>query len=391
MAATNKFISKEIKKLTTNRMLSPKVLTELNEKLLEQEDLTKPQLKEILKEIIHAYEMAKVEPGEGVGTIAAQSIGEPGTQMTLRTFHFAGVAEFNVTLGLPRLIEIVDARKNPSTPTMEVYLLPEYNKNEAKARKVSQNIIETSVEKIAADIIIDLVDKTIEIELDQEMMEDRAVGPQDIVDQLSIARAFKTGIAEHNEELNLIRLTFDDVTEDKLQKLREKVKSVIIKGVKDITRTVIRREGVTKEWVIHTQGSNLVEVLPTEGVDTTRTTTNSIEEIYGVLGIEAARSAIIYEAMTVLQEQGLDVDVRHIMLVSDLMTAKGDLRQIGRHGISGQKASVLARASFEVTVKHIIAAAIRGERDNLNGIAENVIVGQMIPLGTGMVNLLRTI
>jgi DNA-directed RNA polymerase subunit A" len=154
---------------------------------------------------------------------------------------------------------------------------------------------------------------------------------------------------------------------------------------------VIRREGLKKEWVIHTQGSNLVEVLMVDGVDTTRTTTNSIEEISEVLGIEAARSAIVKEAMTVLQEQGLDVDVRHIMLVADLMTAKGDLRQIGRHGISGQKASVLARASFEVTVKHILAASIRGERDNLYGIAENVIVGQMIPLGTGTVNLLRTI
>ena len=164
----------------------------------------------------------------------------------------------------------------------------------------------------------------------------------------------------------------------------------MVKGVSGIMRTVIRRNAMTKEWIIYTQGSNLVGVLTTPGVDATRTTTNSVQEISEVLGIEAARSAIIYEAMQVLEEQGLDVDIRHIMLVSDLMTSKGVLRQIGRHGISGQKASVLARASFEVTVKHILSASIRGERDHLKGIAENVIVGQMIPLGTGTVNLLRT-
>ncbi|MHA1861422.1 MAG: DNA-directed RNA polymerase subunit A'' [Candidatus Ranarchaeia archaeon] len=312
------------------------------------------------------------------------------THNTLRTFHFAGVAEFNVTLGLPRLIEIVDARKNPSTPTMEVYLLPEYRKDEKKAKRIGQNIIETKIVNVAREIVVDLVDRALTIELEPEMMSDRDVKAEDILNALRESRVFKAGEIEYQEDIGTIRMVFSDATDEKLQKLRERLKNVMVKGVRGITRTVLRRDNLTKEWIIYTQGSNMVDVLMTEGVDATRTTTNSIQEIADVLGIEAARSAIISEAMEVLEEQGLDVDVRHIMLVADLMTAKGDLRQIGRHGISGEKESVLARASFEVTVKHILAASVRGERDSLKGIAENVIVGQMIPLGTGTVNLLRT-
>ena len=103
--------------------------------------------------------------------------------------------------------------------------------------------------------------------------------------------------------------------------------------------------------------------------------------------VEAARNAIIREAMGVLEEQGLDVDIRHVMLVADIMTSTGDVRQIGRHGISGEKSSVLARAAFEITVPNIVDAAIRGESDPLKGVTENVIVGQSIPIGTGLVDL----
>jgi DNA-directed RNA polymerase subunit A" len=123
------------------------------------------------------------------------------------------------------------------------------------------------------------------------------------------------------------------------------------------------------------------------GVDSTRTTSNNVHEIAETFGIEAARNALIREAQEVLGEQGLDVDVRHIMLVSDLMTRTGEIRQIGRHGISGEKESVLARAAFEVTVKHLLDASVSGEEDLLNGITENVIVGQTIPLGTGFIDL----
>ena len=141
------------------------------------------------------------------------------------------------------------------------------------------------------------------------------------------------------------------------------------------------------EYVIYTEGSNLQKVLEKDRVDKKRTSTNSIQEIYEVLGVEAARNSIIDEASKTLDEQGLTVDIRHIMLVADLMTNDGDVKAIGRHGISGRKSSVLARAAFEITAAHLLHAALTGEVDHLDGVAENIIVGQPVTLGTGAVNL----
>jgi DNA-directed RNA polymerase subunit A" len=170
-----------------------------------------------------------------------------------------------------------------------------------------------------------------------------------------------------------------------LLQLVEKIKKVSLKGVEGIRRVVIRKEG--DEYVLYTEGSSLRKVMQFDGVDPTRTKTNNINEIGEVLGIEAARNAIINEATDTLREQGLAVDVRHIMLVADIMTVDGEVKQIGRHGVSGEKASVLARAAFEVTVNHILDAAVRGDVDDLQGVTENVIVGQPIQLGTGGVQL----
>jgi DNA-directed RNA polymerase subunit A' len=152
----------------------------------------------------------------------------------------------------------------------------------------------------------------------------------------------------------------------------------------------IKRVLVTEEhgeWVIHTDGSNLPKVLEVHGVDTARTTTNNVHEIAKTLGVEASRNALVNEAKGVLEEQGLDVDTRHVMLVADMMTSTGEVQQIGRHGISGKKSSVLARAAFEITVPNIVEAAVKGESDPLAGVTENVIVGQSIPIGTGLVEL----
>ena len=170
-----------------------------------------------------------------------------------------------------------------------------------------------------------------------------------------------------------------------LLQLVEKIKRLSLKGVEGIKRVVIRKEG--DEYILYTEGSSIKKVMQFEGVDPTRIKTNNISEIGEVLGIEAARNAIINEATDTLREQGLSVDVRHIMLVADIMTVDGELKQIGRHGVSGEKASVLARAAFEVTVNHILDAAIRGDVDDLKGVTENVIVGQPIQLGTGDVTL----
>jgi DNA-directed RNA polymerase subunit A" len=171
-----------------------------------------------------------------------------------------------------------------------------------------------------------------------------------------------------------------------LRELQGKIRGIPLRGVEGITRVVVKKEG--DEYVIYTEGSNLSKILEMEEVDKHRTITNDIVEIERVLGIEAARRAIIDEAVKTLEEQGLEVDVRHIMLVADMMTCTGRIRQVGRHGISGEKPSFLARAAFETTVQHLLDASLRGERDELKGVIESVIAGQTVPLGTGTVDLM---
>ena len=359
------------------------IRTDLYQKLSVVTKLNKKVVKKILDSVEDAYLRSLVEPGEAIGTVAAQSIGEPGTQMTLKTFHYAGVAELNVTLGLPRLIEILDARKNPASPYMTVYLEPNFAKDKEKAKEVQRMIELSTVESISDDITVDLALMQIQITLNNVLMIDKGISPELVVDKLS---KLKKGEVLNNQ--NEIIVDSKDLTIDEIYKLNEKIRDLKLKGVKGISRVIMSRDQELDEWVLYTAGSNLPDVLSIPGVDPTRIKTNHIQEIRDTLGIEATRQAIIDEATGVLQEQGLDVDIRHIMLVSDIMTQDGSLRQIGRHGISGEKESVLARASFEVTVKHLLNSAARGERDKLRGITENVIIGQIIPLGTGTVDLI---
>ena len=167
--------------------------------------------------------------------------------------------------------------------------------------------------------------------------------------------------------------------------LRNKLLALRVNGIKDITNLTIVKDD--NEWMIQTSGSNLAKVFKIDGIDTKRSTTNNIWEIANVLGIEAARSVLINEITSTLDEQGLEVDIRHILLVSDLMTSTGVLKSIGRHGIAGTKESVLARAAFEITVPTIATASITGEIEKLKGVTENVIVGLPVPVGTGMIDL----
>ncbi|MHA2223922.1 MAG: DNA-directed RNA polymerase subunit A'' [Candidatus Hodarchaeales archaeon] len=359
------------------------IRSDLFRKLSDIPNLNKKNVGKILNSVEDAYLRSLVEPGEAIGTVAAQSIGEPGTQMTLKTFHYAGVAELNVTLGLPRLIEILDARKNPASPFMTVYLEEPFSKDKEKAQEVQRMIELSTIESISDDITVDLALMQIKITLNQILLKDKGVTPELMIEKLS---KLKKGEVHHKD--NEIIVDSKDSTIDDIYKLNEKIRELKLKGVKGITRVIMSKDQELDEWVLFTAGSNLPDVLSIPGVDPTRIKTNHIQEIRETLGIEATRQAIIDEATAVLQEQGLDVDIRHIMLVSDIMTQDGGLRQIGRHGISGEKESVLARASFEVTVKHLLNSAARGERDKLRGITENVIIGQIIPLGTGTVDLI---
>ncbi len=371
---------------TYSSSLPEKLRRELVEKIWSR-GLPRELAVEVIQEAIRAYRRAVVEPGEAVGMVAAQSIGEPSTQMTLRTFHFAGVRELNVTLGLPRLIEVVDARRTPSTPTMEIYLDEKHRFDREKALKIARKIELTTIESVSRNVTIDFLESSIRIELDPEMLKDRGVKVRDVVKAIKRIKG-KKGRVEVVDDYTVVYYTeLDDVS--KLKRMYDRLLGLRLKGIKGIRHTIVKRDEKTGEYKILTEGSNLAAVLALEGVDPTRTVTNNIHEIAEILGIEAARAAIVKEIKNVLDEQGLDVDIRHILLVADSMTFTGKVRQVGRHGVAGEKSSVLARAAFEVTVKHLIDAAVRGEVDTLSGVTENVIVGSLpIPVGTGIVRLM---
>jgi DNA-directed RNA polymerase subunit A" len=312
--------------------------------------------------------------------MGAQSIGEPGTQMTMRTFHYAGVAEINVTLGLPRLIEIVDARSAPSTPMMNIYLQKDYRSDQKMAKTVANKIEITELNDIA-EIETDLTNLTITIKPNLETLENKGLTLKEVLKAVKKIR--KT---DAKEKKKTIVISLDDPSYKSLLDITEKLKNLKVKGVNGINRIIIRKEP-GEGYVIYSEGSNLKKVLEIEGVDPYRTTTNDIQAVGRELGIEAARNMIIQEAYATLSEQGLNVDKRHIMMVADVMTSDGKIKAIGRHGVSGEKTSVLSRAAFEITVNHLLHASRRGEYDYLQGVAENIIVGQPVNLGTGAVQL----
>jgi DNA-directed RNA polymerase subunit A" len=372
---------KTIEEMTRNLQLPKNILDTLH-KELEETKVTKKQLEDIIKRVIEGYEYARIEPCEAAGVVSAQSIGEPGTQMTMRTFHYAGVAEINVTLGLPRLIEIVDARKNPSTPMMSVYLTEDYAHDRDMARKLAWNIEATHISHLGS-LSTDITEMALIIELNEKVINQREITPEEVAGKLEDELGLAVLI-----DGNVLTVHPENESYRELLQLGKNIENVTLKGISDIKRVVIRKEDTIDEYVLYTEGSSLKHIGDLDGVDMTRSTTNNINEIYEVFGIEAARNSIIKEATDTLREQGLSVDVRHIMLVADIMTVDGEVKAIGRHGISGEKASVLARAAFEVTVNHLLDAGTRGDIDELRGVTENVIVGQPIQLGTGHVKLL---
>jgi DNA-directed RNA polymerase subunit A' len=374
-AVSKKYIESKLEKV--KEQISPLLIKELKKNLLKT-NLSKSKVDKTIELTLDHYKKALVEPGEAIGILAAQSIGEPGTQMTLRTFHFAGVREQNVTIGLPRLIEIVDARREPSTPSMIIFLEKKYQKKLEKAYKVASRLLYTSLQDITETIHMNPETGVVVVKVDQRKMKKRMITMDQLYESLNTSK-YNAKIEEETIRINAIKNTKNP------KRLLQKIKSSTVNGVPNIKRALVTEE--EGEWIIRTDGSNLTKVLEVEGIDPTRTITNNVHEISESLGIEAARNALIKEAMGVLEEQGLDVDLRHIMLVSDIMTSTGDVRQIGRHGVSGGKSSVLARAAFEITVPNIVNAAVRGEIDPLNGVTENVIVGQSIPIGTGLVDI----
>jgi DNA-directed RNA polymerase subunit A" len=362
--------------------LPPLVLKTVEEEI--PGNISTSNLSKVMEGVVAAYKYAEVHPGESVGLVGAESIGEPGTQMTLNTFHLAGVAEVQVTTGLPRIIEVFDARKEIKTPMMEIYLKSPHNKNMEKIRKFAARIKEMKFEEFVSEYSLSIFDQTLKVILNKSLLEDNGLVAKDLI-KLIKTKAKGFNLTSQNEE---ILFTHKGKTEEikDLYAIKEKIKDIKVGGVKGLKQVLpVKRN---EEYVVLTSGNNLKDVLALPEVDSNRTTSNDIYEIYKVLGIEAARQAIINEVYKVVESQGLNVNIRHIMLVADVMCASGVVKGVTRYGVVSEKASVLARASFETPLKHLFNAALEGEVDDLTSVVENVMINQPVPIGTGLPGLI---
>lgn len=300
------------------------------------------------------------------------------THNTMRTYHFAASAGIQVTLGLPRLIEIFDARKEPTTPMMTIYLKPAYNTKE-KAEEFAKKIKEKRVKYYATELSVDLTNKKIKI----------VFGKAKKADMEEIVARLEKNLKDFNvkpAQNSILLEAKKDISIKELERMKRKILAIYVSGVEGVKNSVVVKEG--DHWIVKTLGSNLQKIFQMDEVDATKTYSNNIHEVAEVLGIEAARNVLINEINNTLKQQGLHVDERHITVVVDIMCFTGEVRPIGRYGVAGSQSSVLARAGFEETIKHLVKASVRNEVDDFEGIFDNVMINQQIPAGTGMFELI---
>lgn len=408
--------------------------------------LNKLAFAHVLGEIESRFSRALVNPGEMVGVLAAQSIGEPATQMTLNTFHFAGVSSKNVTLGVPRLKEILNIAANIKTPSMMVYQEGS-SKSQESAKLLRSAVEHTNLRSvtaateiyhdpdiqstnIAADL--DMVESffiipeehqdsleyqsrwLLRLILDRQKMLDKGLRVEDVASRIkeNYPKDLAVIFSDNNAEEQVIRIRMikqgeskyeeDDIEEDIMLKRLEAhiLDTLTLRGVPGIDRAFLNTETRLVEdpsgklissksdercveWYLDTSGTALAQVLTVPGVDTTRTYTNHFIQVFEVFGIEAARSALMKELTQVLAFDGSYVNHRHLALLVDVMTSRGLLMAITRHGINRADTGALMRCSFEETVEILLEAAAIGELDDCRGISENVMLGQLAPMGTG--------
>ena len=334
-----------------------------------------------LEELKKIYERSLITAGEDVGVIAAQSIGEASTQLTLRTKHTAGLTVINTTSGLPRLVEIFDAKKEISTPVMDIFLKLEYAKNKQKIKDFADRIIEIKIGDLVSSYDVSIRKKSIELFFDREVLKAYGFTLRDVSGKLS---NLKLNVHAEEDKLVVVDKGADNVK--KLIKLRNKLTEITLSGIPGISRAIINQDKEGNSW-IKTIGTNLESILQLEEVDISRTVSNDIIEVSKVLGIEAARNLIVEEVNNTLQNVGLTVDLRHLFLIADAMCMDGTVRGIGRYGLSGETESVFARAAFEIPLKHLVEASLYHETDEFKYVANNVMSNQVIPVGTGSVKL----
>jgi DNA-directed RNA polymerase III subunit RPC1 len=372
--------------------------------------VSEASLKRFIELCLAKYKRAHVEPGHAVGAVGAQSIGEPGTQMTLRTFHFAGVAGMSITQGVPRIKEIINASKVISTP---VITCPLENPNEILAARVVKGRIEKTYVKDVIRFIEDMwspTRATLCLSVDTQALSDMHlnVTVTDIANAIWKSKKLKVrpGDIHCNNECIFIQVNHEEVLKPgrggaraklsleegssdillRVNQLKRAIPTLAISGYPDATRAVIQTSE-TSEHTVLVEGYGLRACMTTEGVIGTSCTSNSVMECLQVLGVEAARTTIAREIGLVMGDMG--IDPRHMALLADVMTYKGEVLGITRFGLSKMRDSVLQLASFEKTPDHLFEAAANMKSDKIEGVSESIIMGQTMKVGTGAFQVVR--
>ncbi|XP_032666413.1 DNA-directed RNA polymerase III subunit RPC1 [Odontomachus brunneus] len=357
--------------------------------------LTISQLKEFIRTCNEKYIRARVEPGTAVGALAAQSIGEPGTQMTLKTFHFAGVASMNITQGVPRIKEIINASAKISTPVITAPLMDDTSSEIAMRVKgrIEKTILRDVIEYIDEVCLQD--DHFLLIKLNLDLIKSLKLEVDVNSIHYSICSSKLHLTAKHVSVRSDSLITVQPNKQKSnygLTQLKESLPNVIIKGLPSVVRVVIDNYmdiGGKTKYKLLIEGDNLKEVMATTGILGNKTKSNNTIEVFKALGIEAARATIMTEIESVMENHAISIDRRHLMLVADLMTSRGEVLGITRQGLAKMKESVLNLASFEKTADHLFDAAYYGQTDTICGVSESIIMGIPIPLGTGLFTLLH--
>ncbi|OZJ06503.1 hypothetical protein BZG36_00634 [Bifiguratus adelaidae] len=360
--------------------------------------VTEPQIRRYLDLCLAKYMKAKIEPGTAVGAVGAQSIGEPGTQMTLKTFHFAGVASMNITLGVPRIKEIINAAKAINTPIITCELVA---KDNVRAARIVKGRVEKTTVGDVAEYIEEVYEGTecyLELKIDVEALSKLQLetNVSEIANAIAYAPKLKIGAENVRTQLpDKVRVLVPAKSANELyyvlRNLKRSLTNVVIKGLHEVRRAVIsEKEGGKGEKQLLVEGYGLRDVMTTEGIVGEKTTSNHIMDVQKVLGIEAARATIIYEIQRTMEMHGMTIDPRHTKLLADVMTSKGEVLGITRFGIAKMKDSVLMLASFEKTTDHLFDASLYSKCDAIEGVSEQIIMGIPMSIGTGLFKLIYT-
>ncbi|KAK2866790.1 hypothetical protein Q7C36_002846 [Tachysurus vachellii] len=389
-------VSEKIKKtrdkygINDNGSTEPKVLYQLDR-------ITPTQLGKFLETCRDKYMRAQMEPGSAVGALCAQSIGEPGTQMTLKTFHFAGVASMNITLGVPRIKEIINASKNISTPIITAHLDTEDDADFARLVKgrIEKTLLGEISEYIEEVFLPDDTFILVKLSLERIRLLRLEVNAETVRYSICMSKLrVKPGdIAVHGEAVVCVspRENSKSSMYYVLQSLKQELPKVVVQGIPEVSRAVIHidEQSGHQKFKLLVEGDNLRAVMATHGVNGNRTTSNNTYEVEKTLGIEAARTTIINEIQYTMVNHGMSIDRRHVMLLADLMSYKGEILGITRFGLAKMKESVLMLASFEKTADHLFDAAYFGQKDSVCGVSECIIMGIPMNIGTGLFKLLH--